>query len=73
MNRLYRRLGPGFLAGMVLAAPPFLVRAAEDAKAIPSGPPLLPYQSRDKTLGVVSCASSLCHGSITEWRGSNVL
>jgi hypothetical protein len=58
---------------MVLAGTPFLVRAAEDAKAIPSGPPLLPYQSKDKTLGVVSCASSLCHGSITEWRGSNVL
>lgn len=33
----------------------------------------LPYQSPDKSLGTVTCASSLCHGSIIEWKGSNVL
>lgn len=33
----------------------------------------LPYQSPDKSLGTVTCASSLCHGSIVEWKGSNVL
>jgi len=33
---------------------------------------VLPDQSRDKTLGVVSCASSLCHGSIATWSGSPV-
>lgn len=33
---------------------------------------VLPDKSRDKTLGVVSCASSLCHGSIAGWAGSPV-
>ncbi len=33
----------------------------------------LPYEAKAKNLGVVNCASSLCHGSITEWKGSNVL
>lgn len=33
----------------------------------------LPDQSRDQTLGVVTCASSLCHGSIAGWDGSPVL
>ena len=32
----------------------------------------LPDKSRDKTLGVVTCASSLCHGSIASWNGSPV-
>lgn len=32
----------------------------------------LPDKSRDKTLGVVTCASSLCHGSIGAWNGSPV-
>jgi len=33
----------------------------------------LPDQSRDQTLGVVTCASSLCHGSIAGWDGSPVV
>ena len=33
----------------------------------------LPDKLRDKTLGVVSCASSLCHGSIGTWNGSPVV
>jgi hypothetical protein len=33
----------------------------------------LPYEARGKHLGVVNCASSLCHGSITPWKDSNVL
>lgn len=32
----------------------------------------LPDRSPDRTLGVASCASSLCHGSIGEWAGSPV-
>ncbi len=32
----------------------------------------LPDHSRDQTLGVVTCASSLCHGSIAGWDGSPV-
>ncbi len=33
----------------------------------------LPYQSPHKTLGAATCASSLCHGAIKTWKGSNVL
>jgi hypothetical protein len=33
----------------------------------------LPYAAPGKHLGVVTCANSLCHGSITPWKGSNVL
>lgn len=35
--------------------------------------PPLPYEASGKHLGVVNCASSLCHGSISEWKGSSVL
>ena len=38
-----------------------------------AGAQTLPDKSRDKTLGVVNCASSLCHGSIAGWSGSPVL
>ena len=34
--------------------------------------PTLPDQSPDKTLGVVNCSSSLCHGSVTPWQSSPV-
>ncbi len=33
----------------------------------------LPNYAQDKTLGVGSCASSLCHGAMETWKGSNVL
>jgi len=33
----------------------------------------LPYQSQATTVGVVNCASSLCHGSISPWKGSDIL
>ena len=33
----------------------------------------LPYQSPHQTLGTVTCASSLCHGSVRLWKDSNVL
>jgi hypothetical protein len=42
--------------------------AAIEARAQP-----LPYQSPHETLGTVTCASSLCHGTIKLWKGSNVL
>ena len=34
---------------------------------------LLPYQSPHQTLGTVTCASSLCHGSVKLWKDSAVL
>jgi len=35
--------------------------------------PALPYAAPGKHLGVVNCASSLCHGSVTPWKDSNIL
>ena len=37
-----------------------------------ASPQVLPDKSPDKSLGVVSCASSLCHGSIASWNGSPI-
>lgn len=34
---------------------------------------VLPDQFPDKTLGVVSCSSALCHGSVSAWQGSPVV
>ncbi len=45
-----------------------LLRAAAAGGATP-----LPQYSHDKTLGVGSCASSLCHGAIETWKDSDVL
>jgi hypothetical protein len=42
------------------------------AQSQSSSPPL-PYQSAHQTLGTVTCASSLCHGSVKRWKDSNVL
>jgi hypothetical protein len=33
----------------------------------------LPHNSKDKSLGVASCASSLCHGAVETWAKSGVL
>ncbi|MDQ6916856.1 MAG: cytochrome c family protein [Pseudomonadota bacterium] len=35
--------------------------------------PPLPYQMTDKSMGVVNCANSLCHGSVQPFKDSNVL
>ena len=40
--------------------------------SIAYGAAALPQYSHDKSLGVGSCASSLCHGAIETWRDSNV-
>lgn len=32
-----------------------------------------PFNSKEMHLGVATCASSTCHGSLSEWVGSNVL
>src|SRR5258706_1752507 len=33
----------------------------------------LPYEAKGQHLGVVNCASSLCHGSVSSWKDSNIL
>jgi hypothetical protein len=51
------------------------VALAQSPASLPTAPPAppLPYQSPHKTEGAVTCASSLCHGSVRDWKGSNVL
>lgn len=60
----------------MIAIPRLLIIAALTAltpvAAAPTGTPL-PQHSRDKSLGVASCASSLCHGAIDTWKNSPVL
>jgi Cytochrome c554 and c-prime len=34
---------------------------------------VLPYQSKSMNLGTVNCANSLCHGSASPWKDSNIL
>ena len=34
---------------------------------------VLPYQSHSMNLGTVNCANSLCHGSASRWKDSNIL
>lgn len=33
----------------------------------------LPYEAKGQHLGVVNCASSLCHGSVSPWKDANIL
>ena len=40
--------------------------------AYPAWSDVLPAHAKDATQGVVTCASSLCHGSIAPWHGSPV-
>jgi len=47
--------------------------ASAAAVAAQAADPPLPYNAKAMHLGVVNCASSLCHGSITTWKDSNVL
>jgi Cytochrome c554 and c-prime len=38
-----------------------------------AAPPPLPDEARNRSLGVASCASSLCHGSVQPWREARAL
>lgn len=46
----------------------FALASAPGAQAQP-----LPYEAKGEHLGVVNCANSLCHGSISPWKDSNIL
>src|SRR5438876_3747651 len=43
------------------------------AQAAAAAHPLLPYQMNVKSMGVVNCANSLCHGAVQPWEKANVL
>jgi hypothetical protein len=63
-------LRSGRAAVAVLAALAFLAPVVAGAQ---QSAPKLPYQSADKSVGVVNCANSICHGSIQPVKDSNVL
>ena len=33
----------------------------------------MPYEAKGQHLGVVNCANSLCHGSVSSWKDANIL
>lgn len=41
--------------------------------ALASFAQVLPQHSKSTSLGVVTCASSLCHGAVAPWKGSDIL
>src|SRR5262249_39412834 len=53
---------------LVTVALAVLLQAAGARSAAP-----LPNYAHDKTLGVGTCSSSLCHGAMETWKGSHVL
>jgi hypothetical protein len=55
-------IGRRLLMGLALAA----AAGAACAQA-------LPYATKAENLGVVNCANSLCHGSVSPWKDSNIL
>jgi hypothetical protein len=51
---------------------PLLAIAAATLALAASAQPL-PYESKATNVGVVNCANSLCHGSASTWKDSNIL
>ncbi|HEV3239483.1 MAG TPA: multiheme c-type cytochrome [Casimicrobiaceae bacterium] len=52
-----------------IAATPALAQA----QAATAQHPPLPYQADAKSMGVVNCANSLCHGAVQPWKDSSIL
>lgn len=80
----YRYPWPELIATLALALAAAAGPAWSQPVAQPSAPPPatataslpahpLPYQVKDKSMGVVNCANSLCHGSVRPWKDANVL
>ena len=72
MNAFRSRFLLGIMA-LVGAAAALSATAQTPAPAPAKAGNALPYHSVDQTVGVVNCASSLCHGSVRPWKESNVL
>jgi hypothetical protein len=56
-------------AGHAAAGGPTSTSPATTAQASAHPPP--PYQVKDKSMGVVNCAISPCHGSVQPWKDAN--
>ncbi len=68
------KTGNRHAAALAAFALMMLTAGAVGAQATaPTPPATLPYHSADKSMGVVNCANSLCHGSVQPIKDSNVL
>jgi cytochrome c554/c'-like protein len=65
-------VGVALLVGVVLAWPAIAPVGAQPASQA-NAKTALPYERTDRSLGVVNCANSLCHGSVRPFKQSNVL
>jgi hypothetical protein len=63
----------GAVALAVVACVIAVTGAASAETTAPNAPATLPYHAADKSMGVVNCANSLCHGSVQPIKDSNVL
>ena len=63
----------GAVALVVVAFVIAVTGAASAETTAPNTPATLPYHATDKSMGVVNCANSLCHGSVQPIKDSNVL
>jgi hypothetical protein len=68
------KTGNRHAAALAAFALMMLTAGAVGAQATPPSPAAtLPYHSADRSMGVVNCANSLCHGSVQPIKDSNVL
>jgi len=51
----------------------FLIALLFTAGLLHAAEAVIPQYAKEKHLGVGSCSSSTCHGSVTEWQKSNIL
>ena len=51
----------------------FVVSCLSPAFAAIAQAQSLPYETKSTNVGVVNCANSLCHGSASSWKDSNIL
>ena len=63
----------GNLVSLLIAATTLVAAGAFAQTAVSNAPATLPYHATDKSVGVVNCANSLCHGSVEPIKDSNVL
>ncbi len=61
------------LKGLLFLCATSVILMSSVVNAAPEPSPALPYQAKGEHIGVVNCASSLCHGSVSSWKDSNIL
>ena len=70
-RRMPAAISPAFIRGVLRLAPRASCLFPLLATATLAQP--LPYETKSTNVGVVNCANSLCHGSASQWKDSNIL